>query len=122
MYYIYMLRCKDNSIYTGLTTDMNRRMDEHFNKDDKCAKYTLNHTVKKLEIAWETETRVMASKLEYHIKKLSKNNKEELIHNYNELDKLLGNKVECSNYKVLGGSEIWQKQSGTKEKKERQSI
>lgn len=32
MYYVYMLRCKDNSIYTGITTDINRRMEEHFSK------------------------------------------------------------------------------------------
>lgn len=103
MYYIYMLRCEDNSIYTGLTTDLKRRMDEHFNKNDKCAKYTLNHSVEKLEIAWETETRVMASKLEYHIKQLSKSNKEYLIQNSNEMDRLLGNKVEYNNYKVIQG-------------------
>ena len=29
MYYIYMLRCMDNSIYTGITTNINRRMEEH---------------------------------------------------------------------------------------------
>lgn len=48
MYYIYMLRCEDNSIYTGITTDINRRMKEHFSKNKKCAKYTLKHTAKKL--------------------------------------------------------------------------
>lgn len=32
MYYIYMLRCKDNSIYTGITTDIARRMKEHLTK------------------------------------------------------------------------------------------
>ena len=49
MYYIYMLRCEDNSIYTGITTDIKRRMEEHFSKDDKCAKYTFRHTAKRLE-------------------------------------------------------------------------
>ena len=34
MYYTYMLRCKDNSIYTGITTDIERRMREHFSKDE----------------------------------------------------------------------------------------
>lgn len=32
MYYIYMLRCKDNSIYTGITTDLQRRIEEHITK------------------------------------------------------------------------------------------
>ncbi len=39
MYYTYMIRCKDNSIYTGITTNR-KRMQEHFTKDEKCAKYT----------------------------------------------------------------------------------
>ena len=71
MYYIYMLRCNNNSLYTGITTDLNRRTNEHFNKNEKCAKYTLHHTANKLEIAWKTENRVLASKLEYQIKKFA---------------------------------------------------
>ena len=50
MYYVYMLRCKDNSIYTGITTDINRRMEEHFSKGQKCAKYTLRKRVRHLFI------------------------------------------------------------------------
>ena len=72
MYYVYMLRCKDNTIYTGITVDINRRMEEHFSKNNKCAKYTFTHIAKKLEIVWETENKSLASKLEYAIKKLTK--------------------------------------------------
>lgn len=97
MYYVYMLRCKDNSIYTGITTDINRRMEEHFSKGPKCAKYTLKRTAKKLESVWQTENRVLASKLEYHIKKLSKLYKEELILN-NNLEKFLADKIDVSKY------------------------
>ena len=79
MYYVYMLRCEDNSIYTGITTDVKRRMEEHFSKDKKCAKYTMSHNAKKLERVWETENKVLASKLEYRIKELPKGQKEELI-------------------------------------------
>lgn len=98
MYYTYMLRCEDNSIYTGITTNLERRMDEHFSKNEKCAKYTLTHTAKKLEQAWETGNRVDASKLEYAIKKLSKNKKELLIKNANMLEKILNCEIE---YKVV---------------------
>lgn len=101
MYYIYMLRCEDNSIYTGLTTDLNRRMNEHLSKSDKCAKYTLNHTAKKLETAWQTEDRILSSKLEYHIKTLSKAKKEKLIQDSDNLNKLLGEKLDCSKYKNI---------------------
>ena len=33
MYYTYMIRCEDNSIYTGMTSDIKRRFEEHLNKD-----------------------------------------------------------------------------------------
>ena len=81
MYYIYMLRCKDNSIYTGITTDISRRMKEHFNKEKRCAKYTLTHSAKKLEALWVAENKSLASKLEFNIKKLKKQEKENLIKN-----------------------------------------
>lgn len=99
MYYVYMLRCTNSSIYTGITTNLERRMKEHFNKDKKCAKYTLTHTADKLECAWETEDRVLASKLEYHIKKLVKGKKEELILNKN-LELVLEGKIDFEKYKI----------------------
>ena len=99
MYYIYMIRCKDNSIYTGITTDIERRMEEHFSGDKKkCAKYTLVHVPKKLECAWKTENKKNASKLEYHIKKLAKSQKEKLIKTH-KLSEFLENKIECKLYK-----------------------
>lgn len=79
MYYIYMLRCKDNSIYTGITTNLDRRMEEHFNKDEKAAKYTKRVGALKLEKSFKTDNRKNASKLEWHIKRLNKKQKEELI-------------------------------------------
>ena len=74
-----MLRCTDDSIYTGITTDLERRMDEHFTQGEKCAKYTKRHEAKKLEAAWSSEDRKLASKLEYYIKHLPKSEKEDII-------------------------------------------
>lgn len=99
MYYTYMLRCKDNSIYTGITTNLERRMDEHLHKTEKCAKYTLTHTAIKLEAAWETESRTSASKLEYYIKHLKKTQKEGLIANKLTLKDAFGDKFDCEVYK-----------------------
>ena len=96
MYYIYMLRCEDNSLYTGITTNIEHRMKEHFTKEN-CAKYTYTHTAKKLEAAWETENRILASKLEYHIKTLKKSQKEELIKK-NNIKELLSDKIEADKY------------------------
>lgn len=99
MYYTYMLRCEDNSIYTGMTTDLERRFSEHHSKSEKCAKYTLNHTAMKIEVAWESATRSSASKLEYNLKKLTKAQKESIINNKINLNMLLENKLDCEEYK-----------------------
>lgn len=68
---------------------------------EKCAKYTLHHKPKKLEIAWESENRILASKLEFHIKKnLTKKQKEELIQNPQKLGELLEGKIDDLEYKI----------------------
>lgn len=97
MYFVYMLRCEDNSIYTGIAKDVAKRMNEHFTKSKKCAKYTLNHSAKKIECVWQTYDRALASKLEYHIKKLTKSDKEELITKNNMLQ-LLAPKIDDTKY------------------------
>lgn len=99
MYYVYMLRCEDNSVYTGITTDVERRMEEHFKRSDKCAKYTLRHFAQKLESVWETENRVLASKLEYRIKELNKQQKEEIIKENKKLEEYLATKIDFNLYR-----------------------
>lgn len=101
MYYTYILRCKDNSLYTGITTDLERRLKEHKEKGEKTAKYTLRHEAVKMEIAWESENRVLASKLEFNIKKLTKKQKEELIKNPKLLSELLGDKIQSELYSKI---------------------
>lgn len=99
MYYTYMLRCEDNSIYTGITTSIERRMNEHISGGKMCAKYTLRHPPIKLEAVWISENKSLASKLEYAIKTLKKIEKEELIKNNRKFKQLLSEKVDCSQYK-----------------------
>ena len=77
MYYTYMLRCTDGSIYTGMTNDIDKRISEHINREG--AKYTKSHKVEKLEIAWSSKTKSLACKLEYRIKQLNKQQKENLV-------------------------------------------
>lgn len=102
MYYTYMLRCTDNSIYTGITSDLERRMLEHFSQNEKAAKYTKFHKAQKLELAWISEDIKLSAKLEYHIKKrLTKKQKEELIKNYKLLKKFSFEKIDVSNYKKV---------------------
>lgn len=106
MYYTYMLRCKDNSIYTGIAVDLKRRINEHLNQTKKCAKYTLSHPAIKLEIAWKSENKVLASRLEFYIKKLSKQEKEMIIVDNNKFKTLLSSKIDVESYKVININEI----------------
>lgn len=111
MYYTYMLRCKDNSIYTGITTNIEHRMIEHFTKVNG-AKYTYTHTAKKLEAVWQTENRALASKLEYRIKHLTKIKKEELI-SKNNLEELLYENLDCSQYKRVEDLSVFINENST---------
>ena len=77
-YYVYILECSDSTLYTGITTDIDRRVDEH-NNSDKGAKYTKLRRPVTLVYREEAEDRSSASKREYAIKKLSRKAKLELI-------------------------------------------
>ena len=55
MYYTYMIRCKDNSIYTGMTNDIENRFNKHYTGDG--AKYTKSHRPEKIEIVWRSKTK-----------------------------------------------------------------
>ena len=101
MFYTYMLRCEDNSIYSGITTDLERRLEEHRSKTVKTAKYTLTHSALKFEAACESQTRSTASKLEFNLKKLTKAQKENIIKDENNFSKALGEKLNCEEYKRI---------------------
>lgn len=98
MYYTYILRCKDNSVYTGIAVDLEKRMNEHFSKSKVCAKYTKSHIPEKIECAWKSKNKSLASKLEFNIKKLKKSEKEDIIKN-NNLKKYLDEKIDCKEYR-----------------------
>lgn len=102
-YYTYMLRCTDNSIYTGITTDLKRRFQQHSGEKDGGAKYTKFRQPLKYEQVWSSQDRAQASKLEYRIKRLSKTKKELLIQNPDELNSLMEEKIDCSCYVLLDG-------------------
>jgi len=74
MWYVYMLHCADDTFYTGITTDLNRRLQEH-NNSTLGAKYTRGRTPVTMIYNAEYETRNLASKEEYRIKKLTKKEK-----------------------------------------------
>jgi len=76
MYYVYMVRCADETLYTGIATDLERRIEEH-NSSTKGAKYTRVRRPVTLVYQEEFPDRSSASKREYAIKK-KMNRKEKL--------------------------------------------
>lgn len=81
MYFTYIIRCKDDSLYTGYTSDINRRMKEH--ETGINSKYTKAKGFDKLEVYFETDTKSKAMKLESRIKKLTRKKKIDVIENPN---------------------------------------
>jgi len=79
-YFVYILECSDKTLYTGIATDLKRRVDEH-NNSDKGAKYTKIRRPVQLVYSEESENRSSASKREYEIKKMTREKKLELIMN-----------------------------------------
>jgi putative endonuclease len=69
MWFIYLLRCSDNTLYTGITNDLQRRLKQH-NKG-VAAKYTRGRTPVVLVKSFSRETKGEALQLEYRIKQLS---------------------------------------------------
>ncbi|MDA9129378.1 GIY-YIG nuclease family protein [Candidatus Gracilibacteria bacterium] len=80
MYHTYILKCSDNTLYTGISTDLKRRIREHNGEISGGAKYTSNRQPVTLLYSEQFENRSDASKREHAIKKLSRNKKIELIH------------------------------------------
>lgn len=77
MNYVYILRCADNSLYTGWTNNLDRRIKMHVN--GKGAKYTKSRLPVELVYFEEYEDKIEAMKREYAIKQLKRKEKLMLI-------------------------------------------
>ena len=97
MWYLYIIRCSDDSLYTGVTTDVSRRIKAHNQKSG--GSYTRIRTPVKLVYQESHPTQSSALKREAQIKKWSRNKKLALINgNLAELSKLC---VSCASYQKL---------------------
>lgn len=81
-YYIYILECANRSLYTGITTDIDRRFEEHKTKM-KGAKYTKAFAARRIVAAWKTpnsnNSRSIATRIECNIKGLKRVDKQLLV-------------------------------------------
>ena len=78
-WFVYILRCADNSLYTGITIDVDKRLNEHNGITKNGAKYTQGRRPVKLAYIEAIESRSEACKRESMIKSLKKVEKEFLI-------------------------------------------
>ena len=79
-YSTYILLCADSTLYTGITTDLDRRMIEHNTDNQKWAKYTRVRRPVELVYSEQYTTRSEACKREYAIKQLPRDEKLKLIY------------------------------------------
>ena len=78
-WYLYLIRCHDGSLYTGITTDVARRFTEHQGSGDMGAKYLRGRGPLKLVFQKKLGSRSLALGVESKVKKLPKARKEELV-------------------------------------------
>lgn len=77
MWFTYILRCGDGTLYTGITNNVQKRLKAH--QEGKGAKYTRGRGPIVLVVCFSFKTKSQAAKEEFRIKKLSKLQKEMLI-------------------------------------------
>lgn len=78
MYTVYILKTSKNTLYTGITNNLERRLNEHKSKKAKAAKYTKSFDSFELVYTEQSDSRSNALKREFEIKKLTKVEKERL--------------------------------------------
>lgn len=79
MYWVYILKCADGTLYTGIATDIERRITEHNTSDVLGAKYTRTRRPVVLKYSEKHADRAAASSAEYKLKQLSRPAKLALI-------------------------------------------
>ena len=85
-YFFYILRCSDNSLYCGITTDLARRVAEHNEKKGiSSAKYTRSRRPVRLVYSEEYESMAEAMKREREVKRMKKEEKEKLVIQLNNI-------------------------------------
>jgi putative endonuclease len=83
-WFVYMARCADGSLYTGITTGPARRIAEHNHSDRLGARYTRSR--RPVSLAWceRCDSRADAGRREHYIRNLDKGSKEALVREYDD--------------------------------------
>lgn len=79
MYYVYILRCRGGSLYTGIAADIKKRLRQHLSGGTACAKYTRSHPPEALAALWQVDDHRTAAQLEAWLKQLPHERKRALV-------------------------------------------
>jgi putative endonuclease len=88
-WHVYIVRCSDGSLYTGISTDVARRLREHRDRGTRGASYMRGRTPIAVVFARQLPDRAAASRAEYAVKQLQKVQKEHLIEGVLSFDDVL---------------------------------
>lgn len=77
-WYVYVVECADETLYTGITTDVQRRVHEH-NHTARAARYTRARRPVEVVASWSYDNRSEAASAEWHFKQLSRAEKLERV-------------------------------------------
>ena len=88
-WYVYILRCRNDALYTGVTTDLKRRLAEHGRSGRAAARFTRAFVPVALAYHCRVGSKRLAYQIEYRIKKLPRVRKIELVANNFSLTQLL---------------------------------
>ena len=78
-WYLYLIRCRDNTIYTGISTDVDRRFAQHQGSGNAGSRYLKGRGPLSLVFQEKLGSRSLALKVEHRVKQMSKAKKEKLI-------------------------------------------
>lgn len=88
-WYLYLVRCYDGSLYTGISTDIARRFAQHQGEGSAGSKYLKGRSPLTLVFKKKLGSKSLASKVERKVKKLSKVRKEKLIRTKKEIEVMI---------------------------------
>ena len=79
MWFVYIIKCKDGSLYTGSTNDLEKRFEKH--KSGKGGRYTRSHIPEEIVFSEKYDNKIIALKREREVKNMTRNKKLKLIQN-----------------------------------------
>ncbi len=93
-WYVYLVRCRNGTLYTGIATDVQRRLAEHTRTNGRGARYLRGREPLELVLARPAGNRAVALRVEHRIKKLTRAAKQALLAEAHRVDRIVVEETE----------------------------